>query len=522
MEIINIEKASMPEQVDANTKNIEKLASYIKDAFNSKINLTEDATTISISNIKNWVQNTTNGFIIDPNGNIFNIVAVSDDTIYIDYWCTIKGVQGEQGPQGEQGLTGATGPRGLQGLTGPQGPQGIQGLTGPQGPQGPRGEQGLTGPQGPQGIQGPQGVQGERGLSGNDFTIIGTVSSTASLPENYTINDIGKAWFVGTQAPREVYSWGYNESGILTWVNQGTLQGPRGPQGIQGPQGEQGIQGLTGPQGEQGIQGLTGPQGPQGPQGSGIENIQSLNLVTADPTSVTYDTDDGAIIESQATETLDNQQTFTFPVTNKIPLKSSGTIIFDATEDNKGISANIEASVLNKINNSLQAPMSTPTETKIVAVDNTGAQEMLGLGDGLEVENGKIKSTGGGAKYRHNIRMLYNAGVETAGYDICFEIINDRKTKYEPSDFLQLVNDISNLIPRHYEESFNIWISDGVIKANGYIKTALAGYASVYYLSPNIYPNPTNVTLHYYTNNSTSLTIQSTSPTNIIDMVWEI
>lgn len=50
----------------------------------------------------------------------------------------VGGLQGEQGPQGEKGETGAQGP---------QGPQGEKGETGPQGPQGPQGERGQDAPQ---------------------------------------------------------------------------------------------------------------------------------------------------------------------------------------------------------------------------------------------------------------------------------------------------------------------------------------------------------------------------------------
>jgi Collagen triple helix repeat (20 copies) len=53
-----------------------------------------------------------------------------------------KGPQGAIGPQGLQGVQGATGP---QGKTGAQGPQGVQGATGPQGK---TGAQGATGPAG--------------------------------------------------------------------------------------------------------------------------------------------------------------------------------------------------------------------------------------------------------------------------------------------------------------------------------------------------------------------------------------
>jgi hypothetical protein len=133
--------------------------------------------------------------------------------------------------------------RGPQGLPGPQG---IQGIPGP------------TGPQGPQGVQGLQGIPGERGDNGEGFTVIGTVSTVSQLPQNYTEDDVGKAWFVGTSTPRDVWIWNYNIDNVLEWINQGALQGAQGPQGEQGVQGIQGIQGEVGPVGPQGLQGENG------------------------------------------------------------------------------------------------------------------------------------------------------------------------------------------------------------------------------------------------------------------------
>lgn len=176
------------------------------------------------------------------------------------------GPQGERGLQGPQGLQGVKGETGATGSQGPVGPQGSQGVQGEVGPKGDKGDTGNTGPQGPQGPQGVQGLQGERGASGNDFTINGYVSSTASLPE-LTANEVGTAYLVGTSTPRLVYLWGYNELGVLGWSNQGYLQGPQGPQGIQGVQGIQGPTGDTGPKGDKGDTGATGPQGPKGDTG---------------------------------------------------------------------------------------------------------------------------------------------------------------------------------------------------------------------------------------------------------------
>ena len=227
------------------------------------------------------------------------ITSVSETTFLVEYATIVPGTPGPQGPQGLQGPTGAQGPkgdpgpqgpqgvqgpRGEQGPVGPQGAQGDRGAIGPQGPvglqgeQGPQGEQGLQGPQGPQGVQGekgeqgPMGPQGLAGASGNDFVIIGTVNNPSQLP---TTAKPGDAYFVGLNAPRDV--WAYD--GLTsTWVNQGQLRGPQGPQGPQGVQGPKGEQGVQGPKGEQGVQ---GPQGERGPQG--LQGIQGIQGEKGDP-----------------------------------------------------------------------------------------------------------------------------------------------------------------------------------------------------------------------------------------------
>ena len=222
----------------------------------------------------------------------------------------IQGVQGLQGPQGEQGEPGIQGPQGIQGpkgdkgdkgdtgetgATGAPGPQGIQGIQGPKGDKGDTGATGATGAVGPTGPKGPKGDKGDKGDSGNDFTIKGYVSSTASLPQDLTSADIGTAYLVGTTTPRKVYLWGYDETEILSWSDQGYLQGPKGDKGEQGeqgikgdkgdtgetgpqgPQGEPGPQGIQGEKGDTGATGATGATGPQGPQGEqGPQGIQGL------------------------------------------------------------------------------------------------------------------------------------------------------------------------------------------------------------------------------------------------------
>jgi len=103
-----------------------------------------------------------------------------------------------------------------------------------------------------------QGPRGPKGDTGAGLNILGTLTDPSELPET---GDLGDGYIIDG----DLYIWDGN-----SWEDVGQIQGPQGPQGIQGetgPQGPQGIQGETGPQGPQGIQGETGPQGPQGETG---------------------------------------------------------------------------------------------------------------------------------------------------------------------------------------------------------------------------------------------------------------
>lgn len=188
-----------------------------------------------------------------------------------------EGRQGPQGPHGEQGIQGPQGERGIQGLQGERGPKGdkgdkgdqgergIQGLQGVEGPQGPKGDVGPQGPVGPQGVQGMQGPQGIPGEDGTSFQIVANVSSVGDLP-TADVSLLGRAYSVGTAAPYDIYVC--EQSGdLLSWINHGSIQGPKGDTGPQGPQGPQGLVGPQGPQGPQGDVGPQGPQGDTGPQG---------------------------------------------------------------------------------------------------------------------------------------------------------------------------------------------------------------------------------------------------------------
>lgn len=164
--------------------------------------------------------------VIDPDGEVFSITAVSGGNFTV----------------------GAK-------LTSLKGPQGIQGAKGDTGPQGAQGPQGLKGDIGPQGVQGPRGPQGDTGAP---LSIKGSFPTLDDLQEQNPVGQLGDAYMVGTH----LYSW--NGS---AWQDVGDIKGPKGDKGDQGVQGEKGATGAAGAQGPKGEVGATGPTGPTGAAG---------------------------------------------------------------------------------------------------------------------------------------------------------------------------------------------------------------------------------------------------------------
>ena len=142
-------------------------------------------------------------------------------------------------------------------------------------------------PTGEGGATGPAGPQGPAGNDGTSINILGTVSTSTSLPTSgntvgdlYITDDTGDGWV-----------W----AASLAWINIGPL---RGPQGIQGPAGTAGAAGATGPVGPTGATGATGPQGIPG---SGVvsgtkDYIPKFTSTTQIGDSLAYETSGGKII----------------------------------------------------------------------------------------------------------------------------------------------------------------------------------------------------------------------------------
>ena len=75
-----------------------------------------------------------------------------------------------------------------------------------------------------------------------------------------------------------------------------------------------------------------------------------------------------------------------------LPLKGSDKVAVDIAQDNKSIEVKLDSQTINDLNRTLKSPVTPPTTTQIVAIDSTGNQVLLTLGEGLTIENGVIKA----------------------------------------------------------------------------------------------------------------------------------
>ena len=233
-----------------------------------------------------------------------------------------QGPEGPRGPEGPQGGPGATGPRGEPGEAATVEIGSV--TTGDPGTSAEVTNSGtakaavlnFTIPQGPQGAKGDTGPQGPQGETGEGFVVKGYFATLSALQSGVPSPSAGDAYGVGSAEPYDIYIWdGVNSA----WVNNGPLQGVKGPQGDPGsaatieigtvttaPAGSDAAvtnsgtssaavlnftipQGATGPQGPAGVDGSPGPAGADGAPGAAgpagadatINGVNALTLQVA-------------------------------------------------------------------------------------------------------------------------------------------------------------------------------------------------------------------------------------------------
>lgn len=124
-----------------------------------------------------------------------------------------------------------------------------------------------------------------------------------------------------------------------------------------------------------------------------IEKLKKLDLL-ADSVQLAYESINGITVEYNANITA-NDEGINGSINILLPLKGSESVVVDVSEDNTSIQIHLDADILNDISRSLKTPLANPPATELVAVNNAGAQIMLNIGEGLSIENGALKASGG-------------------------------------------------------------------------------------------------------------------------------
>lgn len=99
----NAKKNTMPKQVFVNTKDIKELKETVEPVYSTNSAVEPNTTTIAL-NLTDATSDTTGGYLITGNSNLFKIVANADEVLYIKFLCDLKGSAGETGATGATGV----------------------------------------------------------------------------------------------------------------------------------------------------------------------------------------------------------------------------------------------------------------------------------------------------------------------------------------------------------------------------------------------------------------------------------
>ena len=139
--------------------------------------------------------------------------------------------------------------------------------------------------------------------------------------------------------------------------------------------------------------GDTGASGAEGSAGVGFDDADEISINDGN-INITAG-DNGVNIEASF-EVAVGEEILEIPSTMYLPLKGSESIVIDVDESGDFIEVHLDADIAAKLGRVLMTPMSAPASVSLVAVDTSNAQTMLTLGDGLTIEGGALKATGGG------------------------------------------------------------------------------------------------------------------------------
>ena len=135
------------------------------------------------------------------------------------------------------------------------------------------------------------------------------------------------------------------------------------------------------------------PRGDEGNAGFGFDDADEISINDG---AVNITAGENGVNIEASFEVAVGEEILEIPSTMYLPLKGSESIVIDVDESGDFIEVHLDADIAAKLGRVLVTPMSAPASVSLVAVDTSNAQAMLTVGDGLTVEGGALKATGGG------------------------------------------------------------------------------------------------------------------------------
>lgn len=238
------------------------------------------------------------------------------------------------------------------------------------------------------------GPKGDRGEIGSTISFgYGDPTSVPTRDQDYYINTATGYWFVSDRNSNGSYSW-FKQFSLKGEKGDRGEQGKIGPVGPQGPQGVIGLQGPVGPQGPKGDDGIAyhliglydkesdlpapteemwargdaaaikatpanllymivkqntqylwtnmGPIGGSGPKGDPGDGFGTLNTITTQSVTQLAYAEDGMRVDAQMQATLDDNTTYDFGVSYKVPIKAGNGIVIDKNATGDGVEVKVD------------------------------------------------------------------------------------------------------------------------------------------------------------------------------------
>ena len=154
------------------------------------------------------------------------------------------------------------------------------------------------------------------------------------------------------------------------------------------------------------------PRGEQGSAGVGFDDADTISINDG---SINITAGDNGVNIEASFEVAVGDEILEIPSAMYLPLKGSESIVIDVDESGDFIDIHLDADIAAKLGRVLVTPMSAPASVSLVAVDTSNAQTLLTLGDGLTIEGGALKATGGGGISVRGYEVDIPAGICSSG-----------------------------------------------------------------------------------------------------------